>query len=143
MVDINKNTINDVVFTLQEKSQLWNLSGISPFYLFSLKSQHTNETINFISNNIAASSAKSRYDEFYFIETGSSYTNLTAGTINLTPAIFWDYTVYEQILQYNLNIAQTIGIVERGRIFVNDSISTFNYTSYSGQTGTQFISYSK
>ena len=143
MNQIAKNTSNDCVFTLREKSQLWNLSGITPFYLFSFTSQQTNQIINFVSTNLADLTAQTRYDEFLIVETGSTHVNLSAGTINLTPAIFWDYVVYEQLSQFNFNTAKTIGVVEHGRIYVNDTVDTFNYLSYSGQTGANFITYNK
>lgn len=142
MNQITKNNSNYCVFTLREKSQLWNLSGITPNYLFSFKSETTNETINFVSDNLADLTAQTRYDEFLIIETGSTHVNLSAGTINLTPAIFWEYVVYEQIPKYNFNTGSTIGVVEHGRIYVNDTVNIFTYTSYTGQTGTNFITYS-
>ena len=80
MIRINKNTINDCVFTLRENSLLWNESGITPYYLFQFTNQQTQETKLFVADNVASFSAQSRYDEFYIVETGNTYTNLSAAT---------------------------------------------------------------
>lgn len=142
MILLKKNTVNSCVFTLREKSLLWNLSAITPNYLFSITNQQTNKTINFVGTNISPLSAQSRYDEFLITETGSTYTNLSASTLNLSPNIFWEYKIYEQVNQYNFDIANTVSLVEYGRFYVSGA-TQFSLVSYSGLTGTNYITYKK
>ena len=133
MILINKNSSNDIFLSLQEKSQLWQVSGISPYYLFVVSSDTTNAVINFVSNNLADSNHKQRADEFIFIESGSTYINLSAGTLNLSPGLFWTYTVFEQTNQYNFNTSNCVGIVETGKLYLSGSTTgaetTFTYTN--------------
>lgn len=141
MLIVDKNTSNDWVLNLQEKSQIYNLSGTSPYYLFSLTSDTTSEVVNFVADNIAPLSARSRYDEFTIIETGSTYTNLTGGTIHLTPEVFWSFNVYEQTTRNNLDISQTVSLVEtRGKIYVRGVEESPN-TYYSPTGSTSYITY--
>ena len=107
-----------MVLTLTEKSSLLN-----PYYLFSFTSTtNYNNVINFIATD--NSTYKSRYNRFNIIESGTTYTNLTGGTINLNPNGMWDYTIYEQVSPINLAISGTTGIVEVGKVIVNGVDST-------------------
>lgn len=118
MINLNKNSNNLVVLTLTEKSSLLN-----PYYLFSFTSTtNYNNVINFIATD--NSTYKSRYNRFNIIESGTTYTNLTGGTINLNPNGMWDYTIYEQVSPINLAISGTTGIVEVGKVIVNGVDST-------------------
>jgi hypothetical protein len=132
MIYFNKNTKNDIILTLRENSVLWNVSGITPFYLFQFTSENNNRPLYFTPQNISSSYDQQRFDEFYIIESGLTYQNLTANTpsINLSPAIFWNYQIYEQLNQYNLDPTQTISTVEVGKVFVS------GYTGYVAQTYT-------
>jgi hypothetical protein len=113
MININKNSSNTVVLTLTEKSTLLN-----PNYLFSFTSTTDfNNIVNFIATD--TSTYKSRYNTFNIIETGTTFTNLTGGTINLNPNGMWDYKIYEQQSPTNLFISGTTGIVEVGKVIVN------------------------
>ena len=118
MINLNKNSNNLVVLTLTEKSSLLN-----PYYLFSFTSTtNYNNVINFTATD--NSTYKSRYNRFNIIESGTTYTNLTGGTINLNPNGMWDYTIYEQVSPINLAISGTTGIVEVGKVIVNGVDST-------------------
>ena len=119
---------------------VWNESGITPYYLFQFTNQQTQETKLFVADNVASFSAQSRYDEFYIVETGNTYTNLSAATLNLYPSIFWEYVIYEQTDQYNFNTGNTVSAVEYGRVYV-DGYEGFIYDSYTGQTGSHFVTY--
>jgi hypothetical protein len=113
MINLDKNSNNLVVLTLTEKSTLLN-----PNYLFSFTSTtNYNNVVNFIATDI--STYKSRYNRFTIIESGTTFTNLTGGTINLNPNGMWDYTIYEQISPTNLQISGTTGVVEVGKVIVN------------------------
>lgn len=132
MINITKNAENDCVFTLQENSTLFNEQAIIPYYLFAFTSQQSNNTVYFVADDI--STCTTSYNEFIITETGSTYTNLTGGTINLAPLNFYDYVVYEQTTRDNLNPANSVGVVEKGIVFVSD-IQEQIYTSFS-PTGT-------
>jgi hypothetical protein len=113
MINLDKNSNNLVVLTLTEKSTLLN-----PNYLFSFTSTtNYNNVVNFIATDTSA--YKSRYYRFTIIESGTTFTNLTGGTINLNPNGMWDYTIYEQISPTNLQISGTTGVVEVGKVIVN------------------------
>ena len=113
MINLNKNSNNIVVLTLTEKSTL-----LTPYYLFSFTSTTKFDNIvNFIATD--TSTYKSRYNQFNIIESGTTYVNLTGGTINLNPNGMWDYTIYEQTSPTNLQISGTTNIVEVGKVIVN------------------------
>lgn len=113
MINLYKNSSNIVVLTLTEKSTLLN-----PYYLFSFSSTTDYDNIiNFVATD--TSTYKSRFNKFNIIETGTTFTNLTGGTINLNPNGMWDYTIYEQTTPTNLQISGTTGIVEVGKVIVN------------------------
>jgi hypothetical protein len=138
MVYLNDNSVNYVVATLQENSQLYLYSGISPFYLWNFTSPSTNVGFYFVSDNLSSDVDKFRYDSFNITLTSSTYVNLTAGTIHMSPGTFWDYTVYEQINQYNLDPAQTVGIVEQGKALMSaTSIDNSHFTYYTGGSTTR------
>ena len=125
MISIVNATSNDVVLNLTSNSQAWVNSGITPFFLFEFTSQNNNQTVYFVGNNV--STATSRYDEIYITETGSTYTNLSASTLSLWPAMYWTYVVYEQPypIQYNFDPSICVGIVDNGLVLVS------GYTAYS------------
>lgn len=113
MINIDKNSSNIVVLTLTEKSTLLN-----PHYLFSFSATtDTDIQVNFIAQD--NSQYKNRYNRFTIVETGTTFTNLTGGTINLNPPGMWDYTIYEQQSTTNLFISGTTSIVEVGKVIVN------------------------
>jgi len=113
MINIDKNSTNKVILTLTEKSTLLN-----PFYLFSFTSTTDfNNVVNFVGTD--TSSYKTRYNEFDIIETGTTFVNLTASTINLNPPGMWDYSIYEST-GITLSISATTGnIIEQGKVIVD------------------------
>ena len=137
MVILNHNTVNNVVLNLTSNSQLWNVSGITPFYLFQFTSENSNASVYFVSENI--STATTRYDSFLIAETGSTYVNLYEGVLSLRPSIYWVYTVYEQTDQFNFDPNNTVGIVGGGLVFVS-GYTGYNPTYYIN-TGTSIFTY--
>ena len=131
---LNQNMRNMVYLTLQENSTLFTYSGIQPYYLFVFSSQTTNQSFNFVSNNLASISARSSYDQFQIVCTNPSAVNLSAGTIHLNPAVFWHYSVYEQLNQYNFNISNTVGLVEQGKVQYSAATQDFAYTTMTGDS---------
>jgi hypothetical protein len=142
MIFLKQNTSNDVILTLQEKSLLWQNSGITPNYLFVFSSDTTNKTLNFCPTNISSSSSSTRYDEFTIIESGTTYQNLTGNcVVNLNPAYFWTYTIFEQISPYNLLINNTIGPVETGKVMISGYTSEQQAFTYYNNTNNQYDTY--
>ncbi len=141
MIQIVQNTENTVYLDLTSNSNYWINSGITPYFLFSFTSDTTQQVINFVSDNIAVLSARTRYDEFIITETGSTYTNFTAGTINLPVGNFWTYSVYEQFPdQYNLDPSQALDMVTTGRVFYTPN-STAGYVYYENTGSTNNFFY--
>jgi hypothetical protein len=95
MILINKDSVNTVVATLTEYATI-----ASPYFTCKLQNQLSKELTYFVAPNI--STATTRYDMFQITETGSTYVNLTAGTINLAVGSY-NYTFYE-------NDAQTLAV---------------------------------
>ncbi len=134
MIFLEQNSINNVVVSLQSNSTLFTYSGIQPYYLFEFKSPTTNATLRFVSDNIASVSARTSYDEFNITTSGASYQNISAGTINLNPGIFWQYQIFEQNQQYNFNPLNSVSLVKSGKVFYSAATSDFTYVSMTGNT---------
>jgi len=134
MINIAQDSNNNIYLDLTVNSQSWVFSSSTPYFLFNFTSESTNESIYFVADNIADISARTRYDQFNIIETGSTYTNLTGGTISLSNGNFWLYKIYEQTTRDNLNPTQTIGLVGEGRVFYKPN-TTNNYIYFTGNTG--------
>ncbi len=138
MINLAQDTANYVYMNLTSNSDLFIYSSQTPYFLFEFISEATNENLYFVTENIAALSSRTRYDEFVITESGSTYTNLTGGTIHMNPGYFWIYNVYEQTTRDNLNPANTINIVSNGRVFFTPNI-TNGFISYSGQSTNIFF----
>ena len=104
---IQKNTTNNVVLTLAEKSTL-----LSPEYLLELISDVTGEkkvlAIEEISQYVES------YNKFEIIESNTQ--DLQNGIVYLSPVGKWKYNVYEMnsTSPRSLDITQAVGIVETG-----------------------------
>lgn len=139
MIQISQNTANSVVLDLTCNSTYWIEDTIYPYFLFSLTSDTTQQVINFVSNNIAPLSSRTRYDQFIVIESGSTFTNLTGGTISLAVGNFWTYNVYEQLAQFNLDPTQALDVVSTGRLFYTpDSTNGYVFYQNTGTTNNYF-----
>ena len=141
LIYLNQNQSNNVILTCQENSLLWNYSGITPFYLFQLSSATTHEQILFVADNLSPLSAQNSYDKFTIICTGASYVNLSAGVIHLNPGMFWHYNVYEQVDQYNFDLANTVSKVESGKVQYIPATQDFNYISPSWSGTNDYITF--
>jgi len=112
MIFLNKNQSNTVILTLTDKSRL-----LTPTYIFELTNDTDKNEVIFSAPDL--STFKCKYNRFDIIESGSTFTNLTGGTINLNRVGFWDYKVYETTGS-TLNISDTTGrILEQGKVYVN------------------------
>lgn len=113
---IEKNTANNVVLTLAEKSTL-----LSPEYLIEFISDITGQT------KVVAIDDISQYVESYnkFVITESTTEDLQNGIVYLSPVGKWKYNVYEMQSSSprNMNIADAVGLVETG-ICIVEGIET-------------------
>lgn len=121
MILINKNSSNEVVLTLSEKTSI-----VNPTYLFEFINDATKETKLFISADY--SNNKERFNIFNIIET-STEVPLT-GRVSLTVGN-WKYNIYQQTSTTNLVVANSGGLVENGRVDVVGTDSELN--SFNGE----------
>jgi hypothetical protein len=118
MISLNKDSVNTVVMTLTEKSQL-----PIPKYLFSFTNDNSGTQTLF--NMDDQSGYARRYNQFELTTTGSTFVNLSAGTVDLEYG-WGKYEVYESSSP-TLFISGTTGrILEEGRYFVNGYPVTSN-----------------
>lgn len=129
MIRLNKNSENDVVLTL---SELVTLTGNNVYFLFRFISDDSKEEIIFTGYD--SSSNPARFNQFNIIETGGTQ-NLTASTINMKYAGFWDYEVYQMTNQTNLSLTGvTGGPIEYGKVYLSGSSLNQSQYSFSGQS---------
>jgi len=127
---IQKQSNSVLVFTLSEKVTLTN-----PVYLFSLKGQTEMNPINFIVTD--TSDYIERYNKFLVTETSGTQT-LTSGVVTLGDAGFYEYAIYEQVSETNLEIVNTTSLLEIGLIKVVGTTGTVQ--AYDNQSKT-YITY--
>ena len=113
MILLKQNTVNKVVATLREKATI-----VAPFYLFEVISQDTKESKIFTASDVSANLV--RYNEFN-IELTSTTEDLLNGVVKLPLKGFYDYVIYSQEVETNLDLANVTEIVEKGKIYVEDT----------------------
>ena len=112
MMYLKKNTNNIYVAELTSRSSL-----ISPFYLFEMVSDDRSG-YNKLFNVTDESTFKSRFNRFTIVESGSTYENLSASTVNLIPGSY-TLNVYESNTP-TLQISGTTGeIIYTNKAYVN------------------------
>ena len=112
MLYLNKNSETTYITELTSVSTL-----LSPNYLFELVSDININDITYF-NVEDLSTFKCRYNRFDIIETGSTYENLTASTVNLRTGGY-QLNVYEASTP-TLEISATTGtIIYTGKAYVN------------------------
>ena len=121
MILINKNSSNEVVLTLSEKTSI-----VGATYLFEFINDATKETKLFISQDY--SNNKERFNIFNIIET-STEVPLT-GRVSLSVGN-WKYNIYQQTSTTNLVVANSGTKVENGRVDVVGTDSELN--SFNGE----------
>ena len=121
MILINKNSGNEVVLTLSEKTSI-----VGATYLFEFINDATKETKLFISADY--SNNKERFNIFNIIET-STEVPLT-GRVKLSIGN-WKYNIYQQTSTTNLVVANSGAKVENGRVDVVGTDSELN--SFNGE----------
>lgn len=115
MIYIQKNTTNNVVLTLTEKSNL-----VNPNYLFEFTNQFNDNPVTIYYTTTDASLAKQRYNLFNIEE---NVTGSTTGGTSVAMSLMagqYVYNVYESSAS-TLSVSATTGvIVETGRMVVSD-----------------------
>ena len=135
MIKIIKNSTNRVVLSLTENVTL---TGTT-YFLFEFTNDDTNDSVLFTASDVSPNIP--RYNEFSIIETGSTSTNLTGGTINLEPSGYWKYNMYAQTSPTNIALSGvTGGPIEKGKVLVIGT-ELPEITVYSGQTDSNDVYY--
>lgn len=117
MILINKNSTNEVVLTLSEKTTLTNVK-----YLFEVIDDQSNDKYYFVLSDTSPN--KERYSLLTIIE-GTTVTFVNIG--------FYKYNIYEQTSPTNLN-PTGLNLVENGKLKVVDTSVAIN--EYSGNQTT-------
>lgn len=112
-----KNSVNVVSLTLVEKTTLPN-----PYYLFEFQNIYNRKKYFQIFTDVSISGeARTRANEFNIevVDSGSGANKIILGDIGQ-----YNYTIYEQVSDSNLNPANTTSIVERREMRLLDSEAT-------------------
>lgn len=111
MIYLYKNLANTVILELTLESSL-----INPFYLFEFSNDLNPSNVSYFTGT-DLSQFKCRYNRFTIIETGVTYTNLTAATLNLLTGSY-NYNIYEAT-GLTLSVSGTTGrVVNTGKVIV-------------------------
>ena len=133
---LNQNSSNNVILTLSESVKY---TGSPVYFLFRLYNLTTHDEKLFTSPDLSTNIV--RYNKFNWILTGSTYENLTGGTISIQPDGELYLDVYEQLTPHNLAISGTSGIViEKDLVQVKVKGANLDIITYSG-TPTTYLGY--
>lgn len=121
MILITKNTTNNIILTLAEKTTLTNV-----VYLFEVINDSSEVVKCFIAEDISPN--KQRYNEFNLIENTTE--DLLNGTFELGLSGFYTYNIYEQTSTTNLDPLQALNKIETGKLNVVSTIAELE--QYSG-----------
>lgn len=115
MIYIYKDSVNNVYFRGQKMSS-------KSYFVFDFQSVETNESK--LMTGVNYNSGSTNYDLFVIIETGSTYQNLTASTINLGVGTYNLY-IYDADAQH---LMATGTCIEKNVVIVSSTTaSTFSY----------------
>jgi hypothetical protein len=136
MIKLEQNTTNRTILTLSESVTY---TGSPVYFLFRFYNLTTHQEKLFTASDVSTNIV--RYNEFNITLTGSSYENLSGGTISLQPDGELYYEVYEQLSPTNLALSGTSGtILEKGMVQVKGTDLNIINVSYSGTPNT-YIGY--
>lgn len=130
MVLLEQNKVNEAILTLREKTTL-----VVPFYLFVFTSTDTKEEKIFTASE--TSTKLERFNSFN-IELTSGVEDLLSGVVKLPFKGFYDYIIYSQESETNLDLANITEEVERGKVYVDDNVAKPK-TVYNGETRTKTV----
>ena len=128
MILIRKNSVNNNILTLSEKTTLNNV-----VYLFEIINDQTKDNIYFIAQDISGN--KERFNEFNI--TDNVTENHLLGVVNFPLKGFSKYNIYEQTSTTNLSPVG-LNLIDKGKLKVID-ISTSNVVYNGNQTN--YIAY--
>lgn len=114
MILITKNTTNNIILTLAEKTTLTNV-----VYLFEVTNDSSESVKCFIAEDISPN--KYRYNEFDLIENATE--DLLNGTFELELSGFYTYNIYEQTSTTNLDPTLATNLIETGKLNVVSTIA--------------------
>lgn len=114
MILITKNTTNNIILTLAEKTTLTNV-----VYLFEIINNASSEVKCFIAEDISPNPI--RYNEFNLIENTTE--DLLNGTFELELSGFYKYNIYEQTSTTNLDPTLATNLIETGKLNVTSTIA--------------------
>jgi hypothetical protein len=110
---ITKNTTNNIILTLAEKTTLTNV-----VYLFEVINDMSDYVKCFIAEDISPN--KERYNEFDLIENATE--DLLNGTFELELSGFYKYNIYEQVSTTNLDPTLALNLIETGKLQVASTL---------------------
>ena len=131
MIRITKASSNTIAVTLSEKCTL-----TTPYFLFSFICDQTQKESLFVAQDVSTTDERVRFNKFVIVEKASN-PNPLIGEVTLSTTSWYSYTIYEQTSATNLVVANTTGIVETGKVFVNTTADT-DYT-YSPTTTQDYV----
>lgn len=115
MLELTKGQTSErIIVTLNELKTL-----TSPYYLFVFTHVTTKDQVKFIAG-ADLSAYPERFNQFE-VNTQELFGEFLKGE--------WHYNVYEQASNVNLDPANSTGLVENGKLSLNDS-TDFNYQTY-------------
>jgi len=137
MITLEQNKINtNIILTLSEAVTY---TASSVYFLFRFIDETTQVEKLFTTSDLSTNIV--RFNNFTITVSGSSYENLTGGTINLPIDGKLKYEVYEMLNPTNLYLSGTSGtILETGFVQVSGStnMEIINNT-YSGSPSTYLV----
>lgn len=131
MILINKNSTNNIILSLSEKTTLTNA-----VYLFEVINDQTQVSKCFIADDISTN--KESFNEFDLIE--NSTEDLLNGTFELIETGFYKFNIYEQSSTTNLDPTLATNLIEKGKLLCVGTETTTpeftgtqtDYTVYGG-----------
>ena len=129
MIYITKGQANTVVLTLNEKA-----TTTSHDWLFEFVNDVTGETKTFTAFEMSTNT--DRYNKFTITE--STTENFYNGTIKLSDAGFWSYTIFEMASTSPVSLvkANALATVETGKVWVYNSTAN-PITTFVGDSNTK------
>jgi hypothetical protein len=116
MLIVSATGLTNVTVTLYELCS----NQVNPYFTWNLERKGSFDSITFCATDI--STAPWYWNEFQ-LTVATSSIGLTSGVIPLVEGE-WIYSVYEMQNQYDLNINNSIGMVEQGIMVVGLTFST-------------------
>lgn len=131
MIYLHQTASNTVIVTLSENTVTYN-----PYYMWEIISYDTENKYYFTGDDFSA--APYNYNQFSFSVVNGATMGLTQGIIP-APNGNYIYNVYETIIQYDIDVANSIKKVEVGLLNIVGSGTTIN--TYTASDDSTIITY--